>query len=60
MIVALARRVVAAAVILAAGTAPTVSQEKITLRPADSLPNGHVRSSSPTAASSKPRKIWKA
>src|SRR5467141_297038 len=42
MIVALARRVAAAAVILAAGTAPTVSQEKITLRPADSLPNGHV------------------
>jgi TRAP-type C4-dicarboxylate transport system substrate-binding protein len=42
MIVGLARRVVAAAVILAAGTAPTISQEKITLRLADSLPNGHV------------------
>jgi len=42
MIVRLDRRVVAAAALLAAGTSPAFSQEKITLRLADSLPSGHV------------------
>src|SRR5712664_81311 len=42
MIVRLDRRIVLAAAVLAAGTAPAVSQEKITLRLAESLPAGHV------------------
>src|SRR3981189_1272920 len=42
MIVRLDRRVGLAAPVLAARTAPAVSQEKITLRLAESLPSGHV------------------
>jgi len=42
MIVRLDRRIVVAAAVLAAGTSPAVSQEKITLRLAESLPSGHV------------------
>ena len=35
-------RIVLAAGLLALGASPALSQEKITLRLADSLPNGHV------------------
>jgi TRAP-type C4-dicarboxylate transport system substrate-binding protein len=42
MIIRLDRRAVLAAALLAVGTSPAVSQEKITLRLGDSLPNGHV------------------
>jgi len=63
MIVRLDRHVVIAAILLAAGASPAVSQEKITLRLADSLPNGHViheRSarSQPAACLCQPARFW--
>jgi TRAP-type C4-dicarboxylate transport system substrate-binding protein len=42
MIVRFDRWIVLAACIVAASTSPAISQEKVTIRLADSLPNGHV------------------